>query len=85
MLLYSQGLTRGMWEGVKAVGYEVAIYVRTEASDTSNRLKAYEDVVSQYLGFDDKYVYKGNFEKHLDWNNPRIEGYWYIIEQEKSA
>jgi hypothetical protein len=79
-LLYQQGLIRGSWEGVKAVGYELTIYTATNASDGSNRLKAYEDAVSQYLGFDDKHVMEGQFKKSIDAKNPRIEGHWFTIE-----
>jgi hypothetical protein len=80
LLLYSQGLIRGSWEGAKAVGYELHIYTRTHSSDASNRLKTYEDVVTQYLGFDDKHVMEGQFKKSIDAKNPRIEGHWFTIE-----
>jgi hypothetical protein len=79
-LLHQQGLIRGSWEGVKAVGYQLTIYTATNASDGSNRLKAYEDAVSQYLGFDDRYVVEGRFKKTVDATNPRIEGHWFTIE-----
>src|ERR1017187_10147617 len=72
-LLHQQGLLRGSWEGVKAVEYDVSVYVQTDASDGSNRLKAYEDVVSQYLGFDDHLIREGHFKKVVDRRNPRIE------------
>jgi Holliday junction resolvase RusA-like endonuclease len=81
-LLYQQGLIRGSWEGVKAVGYELTIYTATNRSDGSNRLKAYEDAVSQYLGFDDRQVMEGQFKKVVDKNNPRIEGNWFTLESE---
>ncbi len=79
-LLYQQGLIRGSWQDVKAVGYQLTIYTATDASDGSNRLKAYEDAVSQYLGFDDHLIREGQFKKVVDKENPRIEGNWFTIE-----
>ena len=80
-LMHQQGLIRGSWQGVKAVGYELDIYMATSASDGSNRLKAYEDAVSQYLGFDDRLIAEGHFKKAVDKHNPRIEGFWFTIEK----
>lgn len=78
--MHQQGLRQGSWQGVQAVGYELIIYVPTTRSDLSNRLKAYEDVVSQYLGFDDKIVIEGHFTKRVDQAVPRIEGHWFTLE-----
>jgi len=81
ILLYQQGLIRDSWREVKAVGMELAIYVPTLRSDADNRLKAYQDAVAGYLGFDDHLVIDVHFSKHVDKQNPRIEGYWFTIEK----
>jgi Holliday junction resolvase RusA-like endonuclease len=81
-LLYSQGLIRDMWKDARAVKYDVTIYFRTmptqaRRADLSNRLKALEDVVSQYLGFDDCFIEEGHFKRGIDARCPRVEGRWY--------
>ena len=79
LLMHQQGLYRDEWKGVQAVGYELQVYVPSHRSDLSNRLKAYEDAVTQYLGFDDSRVQEGRFTKTIDPDNPRIEGVWYEL------
>jgi Holliday junction resolvase RusA-like endonuclease len=55
------------------VSMTMDLYVQTARSDLSNYVKAAEDVVSDWLGFDDKMVYHIVLRKFIDAKRPRVE------------
>lgn len=80
LLLFEQGICRDYWQHACSVGYQVDVYVKTRRSDLSNRIKAYEDAVCTYLGFDDSRIDESHIYRHIDKERPRIDGRWYLID-----
>lgn len=78
-LLAEQQLLSPRWQQAKRIGYAICISVRRKNADASNYLKAYEDAVTEALGIDDSHIYHGTYEKQVDPQRPRIDGYWYLF------
>ena len=79
--LRQQGLSRGSWAHIEAIGYEAVFYVPTRARDLSNRQKGFEDALAAYLGFNDNKIVRFSCERRIDKSRPRIEVRLYSIEE----
>lgn len=73
------GEDRQVWRNAQELGYSSIFYTRTSLSDTSNRIKAWEDAVASFLGIDDKLFIEIHCYRKRDSRNPRQEVSLYLL------
>jgi hypothetical protein len=79
--LYRLNPSSPPWTTASHIGYQALIIVPTWRSDLSNRLKAAEDVVADFFGFNDRTVTDVRVIKRVGkgYGPPRIIFHWYVL------
>jgi Holliday junction resolvase RusA-like endonuclease len=83
--LHDQGIYRNSWSNVKAVGWRAKFYLPKMRCDTDNYIKFWQDAVSRWLGFDDKWVLEFQGRKYVDAKDPRVEVELYPLPPEEAG
>lgn len=73
------GEDRQVWRNAQELGYSSTFYTRTKLSDTSNRIKSWEDAIAGFLGIDDNMFIEIHCYRECDLRNPRQEVSLYLL------